>query len=320
LTLRVHSIPILVMDQRMNIVAGYDNYVMSGVGGAYIGGGGLPLLPNRVSDNYGTISGGELNIASGGSSTVGGGGENTAIGDYTTVGGGTGNYASSFCAVIAGGCGSRVDGEYSAVGGGSHNIAAGLASTVPGGMNNLAEGDYTVAMGRQAKAVNNGSFVWADGSGQDFISTDKNQFLIRAQGGVGIGTANPQRPLDVAGNIRASGNMECVALNQVSDLRLKTDIQPICDGLSKIEQLQGITFRWNHEAESLGATPGDQQIGVIAQEVEQVLPEIVSTAENGYKSVDYTKLTAVLIEAVKELKAENRDLKREIEDLKTGIK
>jgi hypothetical protein len=213
------------------------------------------------------------------------------------------------------------------VGGGSNNIAHGLGSTVPGGMDNLAEGDYSVAMGWQAKAVNNGSFVWADGTGKDFTSTNSNQFLIRAQGGVGIGTANPQRPLDVAGNIRASGNMECVALNQVSDLRLKTDIQPICDALSKIELLQGVSFRWNQNAKSVGATPGDSQIGIIAQDIEKVFPELVNTPENGYKSVDYTKLTAVLIEAVKELRtdmqvlaSENQNLRKEIKELKETLK
>jgi len=276
---------------------------------------------HNTAGNVGsTVSGGNGNSASGYDGTVGGGVNNGASGGYATVGGGANNAASAGCAVVAGGCTVRAEGENSSVGGGSNNIAHGLGSTIPGGIDNLAEGDYTVAMGRQAKAGHDGSFVWADGSGQDFSTTANNQFLIRAQGGVGIGTANPQRPLDVAGNIRASGNMECVALNQVSDLRLKTDIQPICDALSKIELLQGVSFRWNQNAKSVGATPGDQQIGVIAQDVEQVFPELVSTTNNGYKSVDYTKLTAVLLEAIKELKAQNEKQQAEIENLKAERK
>ena len=298
---------------RYSVVAGgggpspADSNSALGVAAA-IGGG----RSNIASNGYATVGGGFQNTASGNRANVSGGESNTASNTYCTVGGGADNNASGYCSVISGGCLVRADGEHSAVGGGSNNVAAGLGSTVPGGMDNLAEGDYTVAMGRQAKAVNDGSFVWADGSGQDFATTSDNQFLIRAQGGVGIGTNHPQAQLDVAGNVKCSG------VQEVSDARLKTDIQPIYDALCKIERLQGVCFRWNDHAESVGATPGDKQIGVVAQDVEQVFPELVSTPENGYKSVDYTKLTAVLIEAVKELRAQNEKMQAEINELRSS--
>ena len=69
----------------------------------------------------------------------------------------------------------------------------------------------------------------------------------------------------------------------------------------------------------IGANPGVEQIGLIAQEVETVLPQIVSSPQDGYKSVDYTKLTAVLIEAIKELKTENTVLKQDMKRLKNDI-
>jgi hypothetical protein len=293
------------------VSGGFDNYAFDDY--SVVGGG-------RGNDAHGystTVSGGDGNTAMGFYGTIGGGQDNGAgtisAHYYTTIGGGENNAVSASCGTIAGGCASRADGEYSTIGGGSNNIASGIASTVPGGIDNHAEGDYTVAMGRQAQAVHDGSFVWADGSGNDYTTTADNQFLIRANGGVGIGTNIPQEQLDVAGNVK------CSSLQEVSDARLKTDIRPISDALDKVGQLQGVSFNWNQEAESVGATPGDHQIGLVAQEVEQVIPELVSTPENGYKSVDYTKLTAVLVEAVKELKTDNDNLRLENTSLREDV-
>ena len=61
------------------------------------------------------------------------------------------------------------------------------------------------------------------------------------------------------------------------------------------------------------ALPGKKQLGMLAQEVESTLPELVSTDKQGYKSIDYTKLTPILVEAVKELKAENESLRQRLE-------
>ena len=93
-----------------------------------------------------------------------------------------------------------------------------------------------------------------------------------------------------------------------SDERLKEDIQPITGGLEKVMQLQGVTYKRNDVEDA------KTQIGVIAQQVEPILPEVVLTAEDemGTKSVDYAKMTAVLIEAVKELKQEVTHLKQQI--------
>ena len=85
-----------------------------------------------------------------------------------------------------------------------------------------------------------------------------------------------------------------------SDERLKDNIETITDGLDKVEQLRGVTYTRDEK----------ESIGVIAQEVEKILPEIVLTADDemGTKSVDYSRLTAVLIEAVKELSARVKEL------------
>lgn len=89
-----------------------------------------------------------------------------------------------------------------------------------------------------------------------------------------------------------------------SDRRLKKEIQPLEKALEKVTQLQGVSYKWKDESKSQ-----ETQIGVIAQEVEKVFPEVVLTDDEGMKSVAYQNLVAPLIEAVKELKKENDDLK-----------
>jgi hypothetical protein len=96
---------------------------------------------------------------------------------------------------------------------------------------------------------------------------------------------------------------------------LKTDIATIDSALEKIVSLRGTTFRWKDKGNG-----EDLQMGVIAQEVEAVFPEAVSTDDEGFKSVAYGKLIAPLIEAVKELKTKNDYLRIENESLKNRVK
>jgi hypothetical protein len=111
--------------------------------------------------------------------------------------------ASGFSgATIAGGFNNYVGGSYDTVGGGGGNLTFGLYATVPGGFANVAWGNYTFAAGLQAQALNPGAFVWADSQNTPFASTASDQFLVRAQGGVGIGVNNPGHPLDVGGRLR----------------------------------------------------------------------------------------------------------------------
>ena len=78
-------------------------------------------------------------------------------------------------------------------------MASNIYATVPGGLFNVAGGQYSFAAGQHAKAVHDGSFVWADSTtAADFASTASNQFLVRASGGVGIGTTSPLLPLQVS--------------------------------------------------------------------------------------------------------------------------
>ena len=183
--------------------------------GAFIGGGGgigivlgnlyyYPSAGNTANGVDATIGGGGNNAASGDGAFIGGGGlnaggvlaaypdaidGNTASGQDSSIVGGAGNVASGTYSSIGGGHGNVASGLGATVGGGENNSTTVSYATIPGGYKNLASGTYSFAAGDQAQATNQGAFVWADSQGTPFASTANNQFLIRAQGGVGINTA-----------------------------------------------------------------------------------------------------------------------------------
>jgi hypothetical protein len=170
---------------------GYSNEAVAH--GATVAGGDN----NTASGNRSTVSGGLGNIANGDFAAVGGGYQNVASGVEATAGGGYGNQASGYLATIGGGYANQSSGYLATIGGGIYNGASGSYAVVPGGLANTASGDYSLAAGRRASANYAGSFVWGDSTDADFASTAPNQFLIRASGGVGIGTTSPSYPVDV---------------------------------------------------------------------------------------------------------------------------
>ena len=112
------------------------------------------------------------------------------------------------------------------------------------------------------------------------------------------------------GLIRSTGD---IVAYYSSDERLKDNVQVIDGALEKVSKLRGVEFDWNDKQDVYEG----HDIGVIAQDVEAVAPELVQTREDGFKAVKYEKLTALLIEAVKELTEQNKEMKAEIETLKS---
>jgi CII-binding regulator of phage lambda lysogenization HflD len=113
--------------------------------------------------------------------------------------------------------------------------------------------------------------------------------------------------LYVNGAIQATGD---VTAYYSSDIRLKSKVENIENALDKLFAINGVTYNWNEIARDKDTTI--REAGVIAQEVMSVLPEVVVVRENGYLAVRYDKLTALLIEGVKELATELRDLKKKL--------
>jgi hypothetical protein len=148
-------------------------------------------------------------------------------------------------------------------------------------------------------------------------------------GSVGVNTIAPLNPLHVIGTVRLglagpapthlcyTGTIASAVIADCSpsDARLKTNVLPLANVLDKLEQVRGVSFEWNDQYRALGGSSDRREIGVLAQEVEQVFPELVSVGGGDYKRVDYDRLTAVLIEAVKELRKENDALKKRTEAL-----
>ncbi|NQY09162.1 MAG: tail fiber domain-containing protein [Flavobacteriales bacterium] len=119
------------------------------------------------------------------------------------------------------------------------------------------------------------------------------------------------------GNVHASGNITSSTMTITSDRRFKTDISPLTNSLNNVLQLQGVTYNWNQKDFPERNFSDDQQIGVIAQELEKVYPEFVRTDAEGYKTVNYSQLTAVLIEAIKELNNKVENQQTEIDNLQS---
>jgi hypothetical protein len=119
---------------------------------------------------------------------------------------------------------------------------------------------------------------------------------------VGIGTSSPIYPLDVVGVIRSSNDI--IAF---SDARVKENVETITDATEKIRFLRGVTFNKINETK--------RSMGVIAQEVEQIIPEVVHTDEDGMKAVAYGNMVGLLIEAVKEQQHEIEQLKAQVKHL-----
>jgi hypothetical protein len=193
-----------------------DDYGTVGGGGANIAGDGSGTTDdaafatvaggreNHAMSSYAVVSGGNVNNAHGYATTIGGGEGNVTDNNYGTVSGGMMNTAVSQWATVAGGRSNTAGNTYATVGGGYSNSASGAFAVVPGGAQNTASGTYSLAAGQGATAAHTGSFVWSDSNTDPFSSTASDQFLIRAAGGVGIGTNSPAGALHVVGDVNVS--------------------------------------------------------------------------------------------------------------------
>jgi hypothetical protein len=111
-------------------------------------------------------------------------------------------------------------------------------------------------------------------------------------------------------------------LNSTSDIRYKKNIEPIDNALEKVQSLNGVTFDWDNDAfeeteHSKKPEFTERATGVIAQDVEKVLPEAVRENEDGFKNVAYGNMVGLLIEAIKEQQTQIDELKAEVAELKS---
>jgi hypothetical protein len=137
--------------------------------------------------------------------------------------------------------------------------------------------------------------TYAGSTGNLNLTTNSQQRLsVKFNGNVGIGITSPTEKLHVIGNILSSGTIT------PSDFRYKKDILDIANPLEKVKQLRGVTYNLRSSEFPEMQFDTKEQIGLIAQEVEKVLPNVVHTSSNGYKGVEYEKIVPLLIEGMKE--------------------
>ena len=132
---------------------------------------------------------------------------------------------------------------------------------------------------------------------------------ITHAGNVGIGTTSPSYPLHVSGS---SGGISIYASNDIaafSDESVKTELQIIDNAIDRIKQINGYTYVRIDDLSNI------RRAGVIAQEVQKVLPEVVSENQDGTLNVAYSNMVALLIEGIKEQQSQIDELKQRLDNL-----
>ena len=164
--------------------------------------------------------------------------------------------------------------------------------------------------------TDSGAIIYNQGSlseGFRFQSGTSTVLLtINSLGKVGIGTSVQTEELEVAGtakfaglHVTGDGDFDRVVLASCgilscSDVRYKKNIYPLTNSLSSILSLDGIYYNWDNEKFPDKCFTDQRQVGIIAQELEKYFPELVNTDRSGFKTVDYSRMTPILLEAIKE--------------------
>lgn len=158
-------------------------------------------------------------------------------------------------------------------------------------------------------------FTFSSKGSQHFLidnnANGTNNFFFGKEFNVPLMTILECGQVDIFGELFTTG----VACS--SDSRYKKNIANISDALAKVLDIRGVHYNWDVENWPNKNFNERKQIGFIAQELEQILPELVQTDESGFKSVSYDKLTAVLVEAIKEQQTLIVDLKNKVETLES---
>jgi hypothetical protein len=311
------------------------------VAGGGVGGVGTQAT-SIAGASGGSASGGDVNTngsssaavaasgaSSGGSSPNGGNGgvaQPINVGGQAGTapgGGGSGSVYGATASASGGGSGSYVEKVFTTgtlapgtniadivVGGAGSGACHGVCS----GMGAVGRVTITCASAGSTPANDRGVVFWESGK-HDSVTN----FVYSSSGNLGIGTTTPTQRLQVGDS--ADGTVALAnAWNTFSDKRLKKNFERIPAACEKLEQINGYYYNWRSDKDT------SRQLGVIAQEVEEVFPELVKVNKDGIRSVDYSKLSAVLIEANKELysrlkaaEADSVNMKRENELIKERL-
>jgi len=253
-----------------------DYSPLGGNNGIGVGNFGVDVVNSinlSAGQNLRTYSGGSSTFTSQNNNTItSNAGTNTVTGPYNTLTATTQNTINGF---------TQLNGNL------DHNGNLDLDGS---DVNIYSSGDITLGAGNDLIISSNTLDVDSSGNG-----TLEGRLTLNGNiaGGFGAGTLIVNGGGYISGSLYLQGDVIAYA---TSDKRLKINATPIDSALEKVKKLSGIKFEWAPESGHSG-----EDYGVIAQDVEKVMPEIVVTRENGYKAIRYEKLIPLLIEAIKEL-------------------
>jgi Chaperone of endosialidase len=255
------------------------------------------------------VGGADLNLLSSNGVALGSGGNNTVLYISSSQNVGIGN-TTPLAKFVVGAIGQNVSGNLYQFGYGQSKTYTAFTRVGTLAQSNDANSPFALYVSVQGNATD-ANDVGVIQTGHE--GTDNSGVLgLQSEGGsIGVGThATNGYKMYVNGTVYAT------SFTPASDGRLKKDIEPLQNSLSKVLALKGVSFDWNTASFPDRNFPAGKQIGFIAQDVQKVVPEVVSTGTDGYEALDYDKLTAVLVEAIKEQQAQIDELKAEVESLK----
>ncbi len=332
-----------------NIVGGHpNNYASPAHHGQTVSGGGSPGIdcyePSQFSftracanwslSDYGTVAGGQANVAVGSSSTVLGGSSNTAHGSASTVAGGSRNNAGLYSAVLGGyqntasglesavlgGSNNTASGDVSTILGGSANIASGNESTVLGGTNNTASGFGSIAGGRSARALHPGCMVLGDRSTafNNVSCAAPNQFIVRALGGTYLFTGGTT-DLTYTGVYVGPGSGAWAVYSDRDGKEEINAVDPV-DVVKRLAAIPMATWQWKAEPNRV------RHIGPMAQDFHAAFG--LGASDRHISTVDADGVALAAVQGVYQLvqqkdaemaklRSESAELKRELAELRT---
>jgi hypothetical protein len=279
------------------------------------------LAPGSVTLGLSNVTNGSYSVAVGNACTANGdatsvwGESNTAHNQHAVVMGK--DAISSNTDNVAIGLGVTATGQQATVIG-NYASAAGTGSFARGGTGANAQafgsvvfGKYNILVGNTVSYVS-GDPLFVIGNGADNLNR-ANIFSIVKSGNTTIGSGT-----DEGFMLRVHGGDASVDTGNQwltnSDRRLKKDIFPLKDCLRRVSQMQAVRYHVLNETKD-----APHHIGLIAQDLEKIYPELVITNKNGYRSISYGRLSAVLAESVKELHIQNTGLRNELRTLKQKL-
>lgn len=193
----------------------------------------------------------------------------------------------------------------------------GTDATTPNGVF-VQQTDFGFAMLTQGAGLNGFQLLETDGAG------NLGNLIIDSDAGAGVGLyySNAPKLETILNGIQVNGDVEYTgALIFISDKELKTDIEPIYSALKSLKSIPGVRYNYSKEAQKEYSLSADRQLGVLAQDVEKVYPELVADAafDGKYKMVKTDKLIPVLLEALREADDKIDKLESDVAELKAAV-